>query len=184
VALSWRVFILPGVEIGDGSVIAPESLVNRSIPAKSLAAGYPAKVIGKPPGFPKVVSAEQKASMLKDIVSEMSSFFNGSGLACNEKNEFHEIVKTQNTLLGKRIKTWRMKVSYDVVHEKIIDDKIKDINLLLSLNTIPDVVRMKLKKLNIMWLDIEKKERTLFGNDLGDEVALFIRRYGVRFTRV
>jgi acetyltransferase-like isoleucine patch superfamily enzyme len=183
VALSWRVFILPGVEIGDGSVIAPESLVSRSIPAKSLAAGYPAKVISKYPNFPKEVPEEQKGTMLKGIVDEMVAFFNGSGLVCNKKNEIHEIVQTKNTILGKRIKTWRMKVTYDVVDEEIVDHKINSINLLVSLKTIPEVVRVKLNNFKIVWLDIEKKERALFGNDLGDEVALFIRRYGVRFSR-
>jgi hypothetical protein len=36
----------------------------------------------------------------------------------------------------------------------------------------------------VMWIDIEKKERSVFGNDLGEEVVLFLRRYGVRFFRV
>jgi len=37
--------ILPGVEIGDGAVIGANSVVTRSIPAGSIAAGVPAKVI-------------------------------------------------------------------------------------------------------------------------------------------
>jgi acetyltransferase-like isoleucine patch superfamily enzyme len=37
--------ILPGVEIGDNSVISAHSLVNRSIPPNVLAGGVPAKVI-------------------------------------------------------------------------------------------------------------------------------------------
>jgi acetyltransferase-like isoleucine patch superfamily enzyme len=37
--------ILPGVEIGDNSIISAHSLVNRSIPPNVLAGGVPAKVI-------------------------------------------------------------------------------------------------------------------------------------------
>lgn len=40
-----KVIILPGVEIGDWSIIGAGSLVNRSIPAYSIAVGNPAKVI-------------------------------------------------------------------------------------------------------------------------------------------
>lgn len=43
--IAVNVIILPGVNIGDHCVIAAGSIVNRSIPGKSLAAGCPAKVI-------------------------------------------------------------------------------------------------------------------------------------------
>lgn len=37
--------ILPGVTIGDGSIVAAGSVVNRDVPPGSIAAGNPAKVI-------------------------------------------------------------------------------------------------------------------------------------------
>lgn len=37
--------ILPGVTIGDGSIVAAGSVVNRDVPANSIVAGNPAKVI-------------------------------------------------------------------------------------------------------------------------------------------
>ena len=40
-----RVVILPGVHIGDGSVLAAGAVVSRDIPDYSIAAGVPAKVI-------------------------------------------------------------------------------------------------------------------------------------------
>jgi maltose O-acetyltransferase len=40
-----NVTILPGVEIGDFAVIGAGSVVNRSIPAGSLAVGVPARVV-------------------------------------------------------------------------------------------------------------------------------------------
>jgi len=42
-----NVTILPGVEIGDFAVIGAGSVVNRSIPAGSLAVGVPARVVRK-----------------------------------------------------------------------------------------------------------------------------------------
>lgn len=43
--LGVRVIVLPGVTIGDGSVIGAGSVVTRDIPPRSLAAGSPATVI-------------------------------------------------------------------------------------------------------------------------------------------
>lgn len=47
---SWICFrstLLPGVSIGEGAVVASGSVVTRDVPAFSVAAGIPAKVIGK-----------------------------------------------------------------------------------------------------------------------------------------
>jgi acetyltransferase-like isoleucine patch superfamily enzyme len=43
--LPWRVFVLPGVTIGRRSTIGANSTVTTSIPAHTLAAGSPAKII-------------------------------------------------------------------------------------------------------------------------------------------
>lgn len=45
--IGGNVTVLPGVTIGDGSVIGAGSLVNKNIPAATLAAGNPCKVIRK-----------------------------------------------------------------------------------------------------------------------------------------
>ncbi len=42
-----RSILLPGITIGEGSVVASGSVVTKDIPAFSVAAGIPARVIGK-----------------------------------------------------------------------------------------------------------------------------------------
>lgn len=43
--LPWRVFIMPGVTLGERSIIGAGSVVTRSVPDGALAAGSPAKVL-------------------------------------------------------------------------------------------------------------------------------------------
>ena len=42
-----RVIILPGVTIGDGCVIGAGAVVTKDVPAYSVAAGVPARIVGK-----------------------------------------------------------------------------------------------------------------------------------------
>jgi acetyltransferase-like isoleucine patch superfamily enzyme len=184
VGIAWRVFVLPGVKIGDGSMIAPNSLVSQSIPPKSLAAGFPARVISKPPDFPKQVNDEQKIALLKHIVDEMIRYFSGSGLVCADNGSHWKIQKVRKSFLREKQKTWRLSIVYEVLPAKQLAFEDEWPGVFISLRTIPAEVRKQLNGEKVMWLDIEKKERPLFWNDLGDEVALFLRRYGVRFTRV
>jgi acetyltransferase-like isoleucine patch superfamily enzyme len=63
--LPWRVFVLPSVVIGENAVIGAGSVVNRSVPARSLAGGIPAKVI-KDAAWPEL-SLETKVARLQEI---------------------------------------------------------------------------------------------------------------------
>ena len=44
--LGARVMVMPGVTIGDGAVVGAGAVVTRDLPAMSIAAGVPAKVVG------------------------------------------------------------------------------------------------------------------------------------------
>jgi hypothetical protein len=54
----------------------------------------------------------------------------------------------------------------------------------LSLKEIPPQDRKRLGASGVMWIDVQNKEHPMTGNDLGEEVVLFLRRYGIRFFRV
>src|SRR5213079_1659877 len=72
--LPWRVFIMPGTTIGDGSVIGANSLVSGAIPPNSLAVGSPAKVIKSAPDFPKKIAEGDRAKMIDEMLSEFERF--------------------------------------------------------------------------------------------------------------
>ena len=65
-----------------------------------------------------------------------------------------------------------------------VPDRSSGINVFLSLMEIPGETRHRLAAENVTWLDIARKEQSLVTNELGDEVSLFLKRYGVRTLRV
>ena len=185
VSVSWRVFLLPGTKIGDGAVIGANSLVRSTIPPKCLAVGFPARVVSKYPDFPRPVSDIEKVDMLRDIVHEMLNFFTGSDLLCEKLgNDLYEVTQIRKGLLRRKKKKWRMRVQYDVVVEEESASLLDPLGVFLSLRTIPDKIRESLSQRRVMWIDIERKEQAHDSNDLGEEVALYLKRYGVRLSRV
>src|SRR6185295_3762569 len=74
VCLPWRVFVMPGTTIGDGSVIGANSLVAGNIPPRSLAVGSPAKVIRSAPDFPRAPTDEQRAALVREIMGEFDRY--------------------------------------------------------------------------------------------------------------
>ena len=182
VGLAWRVFVLPGTTIGDGTMVGANSLVSGTLPPQSMAVGYPARVVGRPPVFPRNVSNEDKVEMFRDVVSQMSRFFVGSGLDCDKHGNCYEIRKPRsNWRLGR--KSWRMQVTDRDVREEVPGLGTARLDVFLSLCEIPEDVREVLRSRRVAWIDVAKKEQSRISNDLGDEVSSFLKRYGVRTLR-
>jgi acetyltransferase-like isoleucine patch superfamily enzyme len=184
VSIAWRVFILPGTKIGDGSVIGANSLVARTIPPRSLAVGFPARVVSSFPDFPQEVTEEQRVTILEGIIREMESYLKGSGLEWIQKEGYYEVGLQRKKPWEFKKTKWRLRVDYDTLSAQENLDSIEGIDVLLSLRTIPREHRTILNTKKISWIDIESKEQPFLLNDLGEEVVLFLRRYGVRFFRV
>lgn len=70
----WRVFVLPNVHIGKEATLGAGSVVNRDIPARSLAAGVPAKVLRADGDYIKKFTDDEKRNILKDMLLELVSY--------------------------------------------------------------------------------------------------------------
>jgi acetyltransferase-like isoleucine patch superfamily enzyme len=70
----WRVFVLPNVHIGKEATIGAGSVINRDIPARSLAAGVPAKVLRKGDDYIKKFTDKEKRDILKDMLVELVGY--------------------------------------------------------------------------------------------------------------
>lgn len=182
VSLAWRVFVLPGVKIGDGAVIGANSLVSTAIPPKCLAIGYPARVVSRFPDFPKDLSDAEKESLFDGMVREMRLFFEASGLRC-EGTELDWTCSATGRNGRKKGKARRLLVDKESPGDRVAEAAGGGFDVYLRFRTISGEGRRKLAGAGAAWFDVEKKERSEATNDLADEVALFLRRYGIRFLR-
>jgi acetyltransferase-like isoleucine patch superfamily enzyme len=183
VSLSWRVFVLPGTKIGDGAVIGANSLVSRTIPPRCLAVGYPARVVSKFPEFPKDLSNEEKSTLFENMIREMILFFQGSNLSCEGSGPDYTIFRKKRWGM-KWKKAWRLHVAIKPSKETIADAEATNFDAYLSFKKISFEGRKRLNALNVAWFDVENKERSSSTNDLAEEAAIFLSRYGIRFIRV
>lgn len=183
VGLAWRTFVLPGAKIGDGTMVGVNSVVSGTIPPRSMAVGFPARVVAGPPAFPRQVSPEEKLEMFRRIVAEMIQVFVGSGLSCRQDADCYEIQKPNAGWRPGKTRSWRMLVTDGDVREAVKSLAAVRLDVLLSLCEVPDDVRELLSARNTLWIDIARKERPRIENDLGEEVLNFFKRYGVRTLR-
>lgn len=169
--LPWRVFLMPGTTIGDGSVIGANSLVSGTIPPNSLAVGSPAKVIRSAPDFPRKVSEPERARMIDEMLGEFDRY-----LAYHDARLDHRSGRrTYLTADG----------SWSVV-ERRGSGPMPSLNrgdTLLSDVALTDIERADLRKRGVFWLDLRGKSRSASGSPLTEELAGFLGRYGIRLPR-
>jgi acetyltransferase-like isoleucine patch superfamily enzyme len=183
VSIAWRVFLLAGSKVGDGAVVGANSLVRGSIPERCLALGFPARVVSREPDFPKPVPDEEKDNLLGGMILELMQMLRDEGYRCETKGDVHLVEEVKGSGLFTRKGRWTLGVYRGVKAEPTQADAA-GCDVFLSLWAIPRELRKSLMERGVVWLDLEKKERSDAGSPLGDEVAQHLRRYGVRFFRV
>ena len=170
--LPWRVFVMPGTTIGDGSVIGANSLVQGTIPASSLAVGSPAKVIRSAPDFPRVPSDAERAELVATMVSEFERYVTYERVTVDVRGAVRSYA-----LAGRG--TWRLlwrRTSSDALAAAGGDTVLTE--AALSENE-----RSMLRTSGVHWLDLAGRTRSAGGSPLTEELATFLARYGIRLPR-
>ncbi|MCC6231106.1 MAG: hypothetical protein IT580_00575 [Verrucomicrobiales bacterium] len=178
VAIAWRVTVLPGTRIQDGAVIGANSLVKGTIPPRCLAVGFPARVVAREPYLPRRVSPEEKVRYLRTIVAELGEHLTAHG--------FPALLDGDVLRVQVRRRPQRLHVAYapvpDPTTTALPDLEAGDV--FLSLFALPAPCRQVLTERDVVWVDIEHKQRSDHGSDLGEEAIQYLKRYGVRLLRV
>jgi len=172
--LPWRVFVMPGVTIGDEVVIGANSLITSNIPSNSLAAGNPAKILKQ--DYPQRPSENQKMDMLELIFNDFFEFLRYNNyLIEDKKTEFGFITKLQ--LKEKKYKIIFSKISIFDKSESNIDNTL----ILFESNekTMKEALLIGYK----MVLSINNTLR-IGTSSSGEEITAFLSRYGIRFSRL
>jgi acetyltransferase-like isoleucine patch superfamily enzyme len=169
--LPWRVFLMPGTTIGDGSVIGANSLVSGTIPPYSLAVGSPAKVIRSAPDFPKRLDDGDRERLIAAMLSEFDRF------VADDHVHMSESGAARVYTYGRR--AWRL-------HWRRGDNPPPTAErgeTVLSERALPEATVSDYRARGVYWLDLGAKTRSADGSPLCEELALFLGRYGIRLAR-
>ena len=167
--LPWRVFVLPGAKIGDGSVIGANSLVQGEIPPSSLAVGSPAKVIRAAPEFPRRIDHVTQRELVTTILAAFDRHVAASGVVSDGRGEYR-----------------RGRVAYQLYRRgpdgELPADATRDM-VVVSETDLSERELAALRRAGVSWLDLGGRTRSREGNALCEELALFLSRYGIRLKR-
>lgn len=170
--LPWRVFVMPGATIGDGSVIGANSLVVGAIPPNSLAVGAPAKVIRSAPDFPTPLTTADRTALVRDIMQEFDRFVAHGGTTIDGQGP----VRTYTRDGHRWTLRWMADAHGDVANAQRDDTVLTEAGL-------TDSERAALRARRVSWLDLGGRTRSEDGTPLTEELALFFGRYGIRLAR-
>ncbi|MEZ4979965.1 MAG: hypothetical protein R2772_11825 [Chitinophagales bacterium] len=171
----WRVFVMPGVTVGEYCTIGAGSVITKNIPSNSLAAGSPAKVLREEGSYLKKLSVDEKNNKVMGYLSEFVEFMIFQGKQC-------VIEKISDTHMEIRLHTDSKRQA--IICYQMIDNGVSEADLYICLGDIARERKDELSKKGKVYFDIFSKE-TVF-RDLPEWYLIrdYFSRYGVRFNVV
>lgn len=166
--LPWRVFVMPGVTIGDGVVVGADSMINKDMPAHSLVAGSPAKVIKE--NFPAPLSDADKMSQALEMFSEFKAHLTYHGF---------EVQQTPGN--GGFI----MNIRKENIQALVQMSDASPVNRPSTANSILVLSQHNTAPAPGFGMVISLLDNNRLGSSgAGEELVTFLSRYGVRFNRL
>lgn len=180
--LPWRVFVLPNVTIGHDSVIGAGSVVSRSVPPLSLAAGSPARVIRTGVEFVSAPSKEEKLNKLKEWLKEFPKFLRIEHMFLTDSTSSD----SQDSLILHSVVTDGNKKNLGtiILNDSITVEDLQDLRghiYVVSLEQISESIKNHVERSNGAWFDLSKYQWNGDRNPVSIEIRAFFARYGIRF---
>lgn len=159
--LPWRVFILPNVTIEEDTIVAANSLVNKSFQKNTLIGGNPAKILKE--NIYSEIDEQEKIKRFETILMDFSNYINFK-------------FKIKSSLVNDKL---------EFPYFKIVFDDINNLNngdLLFILNkNFPSGELNNLTKNGISIINNQTQTAILSDNNkILKNFVSFLRRYGIR----
>ncbi|MFW9869058.1 MAG: acyltransferase [Candidatus Thorarchaeota archaeon] len=151
----WRVFVLPNVHIGKEATIGAGSVINRDIPARSLAAGVPAKVLRKGEEYIKKYSEVEKKKILKDMLTELVGYLRIEDWRVNDPELMDDYASTTfRTPIGPSSKSDNQ-IIFLFENEESVWEKVTERAYVITLFALDEQRAAELEDVGSWWFDLE-----------------------------
>jgi acetyltransferase-like isoleucine patch superfamily enzyme len=175
VELTYNVFVAPGVTIGDDTIVAYGSFVNKDIPAQVLAAGCPARVKRAKEEYAPAPSDAEKISIIRTIIDEYCK-----NLKFHKAITNYEFQSDQWSLKSVSGKTMS---SLNLIHSSPVPESLSTRRIYVFYNC-SGVDKLKLKLKKIIFFDISGVSCSLKSDFFAKELRAVFSRYGIRFNTI
>lgn len=164
--LPWRVFILPGVTIGEYATIGAGAIVNKSLPPYSLAAGMPAKVLKENGEHIRRLTLEEQLAIVREALREAAADFEYQ----------RRSVEVREEAGGLRIEVDARSLQFETRF-----DTLPAADLLVSWERLPANVMQEADGRGTHWFDFARRRCSLRRDWLFDRVRSAFSIRGIRF---
>jgi acetyltransferase-like isoleucine patch superfamily enzyme len=174
--LAWRVSVLPGVTVGRRAIVSSDACVVKDIPAGSLAAGVPARILQDSERYVGAHALEDNERRLKTSLEDFIGWLKFHDIEA----QWHDGNTVTASAKGKRYALRIQAAPLSGPARQARDPR--DLTL-VALSPLSPEARETLAREGVAWLDIASKERSAHSNHLADEAEVFLQRDGVRFLK-
>jgi len=185
--------ILPGVTIGEETIIGTGAVVTKSVPSRAFAVGVPAEVTKSVDEMQLKLTPSQKERRIREILHDFRSWIRGSiAIEENVKMGDHVFMLVLIRGLFLRTKRWGFYYTSDDVTPELIENlfsfrKVFTKIIIISLKRMSQEILRKLAEKPTLynffeWIDLERYRSKRSWDDFFLLLRDFFRSYyGVRF---
>ncbi|MGY5864839.1 MAG: hypothetical protein RTV41_09560 [Candidatus Thorarchaeota archaeon] len=174
----WRVFVLPNVHIGKEATIGAGSVINRDVPARSLAAGVPAKVLRTDGEYIKSYSDAEKRDILKDMLTELVGYLRIEDWKVNDPELAVEFARS----IFRTPRGPSSKVDNQVIFlfedKEEVWEKVTDRSFVITLFALDEQKTAEIEQNGSWWFDLEQSTWGGTRTKVSLVINAWLARYG------